>query len=1100
MLLAVSSVVKNFAPTHESLTINVTAPSNETVQTMTLSVSDADSSVVYTRQINGYQGQLTWDGSLNDNSIDATAEPYATPLRSPYTLTVDATTQPMEIPDDLSSKESGHVENVKCSKKKDEVDENQKVQVVLPTSVRVAVLYAKIELRHGKWNADGQNFNANSAEDVCNRLNLLGYYAGPPARCGTDDTLLKRAKARFRRNSKTLIGNANPSDQDYVQALTAAANAPLPTLVADDLQPIAADAALSGPGAKPMRVFVEAPGFEGAEFDDQYKKNNPTNRTSSTSTRLNRPLIPVDAVIKLKASDSSAVDAPRAVGAVRVDFEIFEGRENFDLLPLTPSMQSYARSYVRQMLMALADRGERNTNCPQEYGGIRPKNRDAGTAFWMEAQPYAPYAAPQKDGKVVHTAAHAGTVAACRGRAGVYLQPSIIAGDRYRLTASLKFGGGRADALAIANPVPAAESAFIEVWRRAEVAALVGWPQRNNSDIVFKSGMKYYTSAYTLLDTTSTLFATMSQVCDDNDYKAFIAHLGHYAKDSLFQNMGKVCDLTALGTNPLMLQVEWKSIGSNSEFFRLVTILFESIGSGNQASPADWLMARLTAKVIAARNVEHPVGGMVMLEYLQHADVISAVKAIDPTVPTMSNGLADLRAIVDQAGPGVADYIVAHEAGHCFWLRHHENAGRTNAPDDHDPLDHGCMMSYTVGDDDKKIDSKLEHQRESKYKPRFCGKCNLKLRGWDIAHADFPKAQKRVQTMNLAICYDASEPALRAAEEVDAIRDAWAAVSRGEWTESSVNLATTPRSLEEMLQAYATAMKDSHVFHHISHGNIRCSACKVPTLTMNVATPRYPTLCPADPRLVARFCRECGTLFDNHELKETVLAQRGNKAPKLEIKNSRPILYAAIDLYQKQKKSWGELVRDLATPLYDEEVDHVADEKQLAQWCGSMLFPGDKTHPLESAVQWTAGPNASGKDLEMTCADFQKVLKSTKPPTTLMFFSCGLMGWDSTLAQLFVKAGTQYVIAFRSRYQPTHAIEFTKTFYRTWVLDDFNPKALPEAFKKAATECPHAEPVLCSKDFWMRARPATMKNGSGEILTMKPGAMKEFTAPRFPKR
>jgi hypothetical protein len=78
-------------------------------------------------------------------------------------------------------------------------------------------------------------------------------------------------------------------------------------------------------------------------------------------------------------------------------------------------------------------------------------------------------------------------------------------------------------------------------------------------------------------------------------------------------------------------------------------------------------------------------------------------------------------------------YIASHEIGHCLWLRHWENAGNeVGTPLDHDQNDHSCMMSYPVDLDGPPRGPHLAHQLMAAYAPHFCGKCNLKLRGWDV--------------------------------------------------------------------------------------------------------------------------------------------------------------------------------------------------------------------------------------------------------------------------------------------------------------------------------------------------------------------------------
>ena len=86
---------------------------------------------------------------------------------------------------------------------------------------------------------------------------------------------------------------------------------------------------------------------------------------------------------------------------------------------------------------------------------------------------------------------------------------------------------------------------------------------------------------------------------------------------------------------------------------------------------------------------------------------------------------------VDQKDPDKVYYVVAHEMGHNLWLKHWEHAGGSVAAD-HDSADQNCIMSYSSSS------CPDAHHRPGTYTPHFCGKCNLKLRGWNIDAAGIP--------------------------------------------------------------------------------------------------------------------------------------------------------------------------------------------------------------------------------------------------------------------------------------------------------------------------------------------------------------------------
>jgi hypothetical protein len=94
------------------------------------------------------------------------------------------------------------------------------------------------------------------------------------------------------------------------------------------------------------------------------------------------------------------------------------------------------------------------------------------------------------------------------------------------------------------------------------------------------------------------------------------------------------------------------------------------------------------------------------------------------TVLDGSEGMGNGLAFIGQAYHApAAFYSIAHEIGHCLWLRHWENSNRSFGKD-HDSSDHSCIMSYPIVGD--------KFFGPDVYDPHFCGKCNLKLRGWDV--------------------------------------------------------------------------------------------------------------------------------------------------------------------------------------------------------------------------------------------------------------------------------------------------------------------------------------------------------------------------------
>lgn len=79
-----------------------------------------------------------------------------------------------------------------------------------------------------------------------------------------------------------------------------------------------------------------------------------------------------------------------------------------------------------------------------------------------------------------------------------------------------------------------------------------------------------------------------------------------------------------------------------------------------------------------------------------------------------------------------SDHLFTHEIAHALFLKHYKNA-----PDhvvaDHDQSDDNCVMSYIArAPENNTFIGNADHYGPGQYDPEFCGKCNLKLRGWNI--------------------------------------------------------------------------------------------------------------------------------------------------------------------------------------------------------------------------------------------------------------------------------------------------------------------------------------------------------------------------------
>ncbi len=1059
----------HFAPSQETLAVTYDPPESGRLVSVQLEVRDHANTLVYRSDAldcRGGPAALSWTGALNEGN-DAVHEPFATPLRAPYTLQVNAVIEEdahdgLHQPEDLPNTELDSV--APCEVQRDEALQ-QEVRDALPppppTTARVDVLYHSVEVVRGPWLATGEAFARGTVESICHKLNQLGYYAGPPARAAATPDLLDKAKERFRQNHGGLRLIATPTNNQFEDALDGAlahAHGARPTLADHQSAPIAEDAALPTGRGDPLRIYVEAIGFD-EELDektDEFMRHVPSgrdrgpvnwhalhNKTVSEAGKLNRPLVPLEAVIYLQGHDGSRVAAPRAVGAVRVDWSAVEPGEDVSHLPLDDRLHSGTQAYVNRVLRSdLVDlEHDGNTNCPVAYGGIRTRADNFRNPFWREPQPYAPYAAPTEDAnaKVLWVSAFTdgGAHPARVGRAGIYFQPSLIAGDRYQVRARLSYEGrANAKALEAANPVCQYETRPIVVWRRVEVFGIVGWPPRNHGTLPANCRARYAES-FLEVDFTQTRYQAISAVLTDQDYRDWLAHVGANVTTSINQLHGVLDTVTLHDAGPIVLQVPEEELTSeqqNNIYFFASNMFNELVNTPNVRSAAGFLLNRISERM---RTGHAPCGGIIMLEYRLSDDIKEVLRTSDGAdVPTTSNGNGYLLGIIDQDVNANADFVFTHEVGHCFWLTHHE-ASSGVVPQHHDQFDHNCMMSYP---DWEGVRPQYPHQAPDRFDPRFCGKCNLKLRGWDITHDDIlaldqPTFPDQLTTL---FYYDRADPGLQWNIELATVRDAFTQVSRGPFRERYFDR-------DANFDTWIAALGDCDIYHHVTHGNVRCSRHEVRLGSMNMAVPRYPTWCKNDRAKVERLANEEARLCEQHHFDPEVLT------------------------------AWAR--RSLITPD--------------AGWS----LTG---HKPRSVIQWIVDDDNSDQDVEFTYEHIERAFEQgRRGPRLLAFFSSCLLGWERRFARLFIQKGTPFVIAFRSRYQTSQALPFSREFYRILRLSQFAPEAIQNAFLSAALAHPHAEPCLFTQGNVLRCT-ADAREGGATIheLGWADGA---FYEPRFPR-
>ncbi len=674
---------------------------------ITLEITDRNGFVVYSRFLTASEKRapvwglksITWNGEIEDGQ-------YITPMFSPFKVA---------LLDDISP------EGV-----------NEKP---------FRVLCESLEIKMAPWDpaeawtpaTDPPGLGPAYQKWLRFKLNHLGYYAGPVD--GGLGQYEANAKIRYRATHKELV-KLNYADYGAITLLDATAltkglkdndnSRPYFTRPGGGqarTQLKAGDNLKLAQGDQKLRVHVEAlPWMANVGADEMVNQYahvaavNPITRIAQDQARLNRPLIPIEAVVYLKGSDGRPKLAPKGLGPVQINWSYTEPQEELShQFADDPAVCSYPRRYVEKCLKLHGGRlGPTNNNCPSQLGGIR------GASLPFLAGAHYPHSDAQVNGPLLETFAYNG--ATVQGvvhekrlaRAGLYFQPSYIAGDAYVIKATLVTVGLDATQAAVSQ-----ETNPIEVWRCAKVAAVVGWPKKDLS-ACWPAVKEQYAKAYTDLDVSAIADLAMAAVMTPQVYTTWAdTVIDPVAIGGVFKNTYSAHGMTSFQPD----RDERDDPGMYFQFFL-----------------ADDKLDALWAAIHRTVRVKQPSG----LVFVTH-------RAIDPReftepVPATSMSLSNGAVLLDHGTPGAPYHIVSHEMGHCFWLNHgrHTLQSLVNFPQsemakDHDPSDHNCIMDYT-----KEDDAAHPHRAAATYRPKFCGKCNLKLRGWDVVNVALPMDLPRV--------------------------------------------------------------------------------------------------------------------------------------------------------------------------------------------------------------------------------------------------------------------------------------------------------------------------------------------------------------------
>lgn len=327
-----------------------------------------------------------------------------------------------------------------------------------------------------------------------------------------------------------------------------------------------------------------------------------------------------------------------------------------------------------------------------------------------------------------------------RGRTGLYFVPSIIGGDNYRIEAWVDLEKGP-DGKDLANSVwlagrysegsPIGRSGTMTVWREIVLSEYLYIRDRKLEPAKLAQAdwdrfRGIYRHAYGILKLPAD---TGGKSISDADYQRIVAHAYGCKPESIVLNREQFYPelsptLTAdeAKNHPLALPEQAKLSDAplryedaSAYYAKVNDKVSDFHAQFANAMGTEWDRAYRTGATIVdfRRNNHYFPLRKTDGTFYPKADVQAWLEE-----KFLSTGQAKGVLLMDQRDPDKAHYVWAHELGHSLFLYHWKNTGENNTQD-HDNEDDYCVMMYPGSGEAAKID------------PDFCGKCLLKLRGWN---------------------------------------------------------------------------------------------------------------------------------------------------------------------------------------------------------------------------------------------------------------------------------------------------------------------------------------------------------------------------------
>lgn len=454
------------------------------------------------------------------------------------------------------------------------------------------------------------------------------------------------------------------------------------------------------------------------------------------------PLIPIFAKLRLRKADDTPVESPLGLGNVKCLWDWEDAQEN----PPT-GLDAAPSAFVNRSVNYDRDLTKpKGNNCHQTRGGKRNGSGSTDPIFPVQAG-YDPK--PALDETVFPFKVEAATTRkwaavsmpwrkeTLKGKTGVFFQPSRMAGDSYKIACYVAWEKDKDGKLVldveedIKDKTSAkAVSGKFEIWRTHSLNKYVK-KKAFAMDIPVAAVQAYYSKTYVNLRKVFASSATMPAGTYNTTIGTLVAAMPAWQKAMVdpavdqhatgdccinYRNHGDYLSAyrTARGWTAAQLNTWLAGAGAGISTPAQYESFCDSLGMKTLEAVCNIQMPGTDGVTLCQFIGVHNIGGKGGLNGYA-ADLASATRQraafITCATPDAYSGNANK-----------LEQTTAHEIGHHLFMPHAPDgvgADGGPAPDMHDKDDHNCTMSYNFAAE-----------------RRWCGFCNLRLRGWDKTTID----------------------------------------------------------------------------------------------------------------------------------------------------------------------------------------------------------------------------------------------------------------------------------------------------------------------------------------------------------------------------